>query len=231
MSNSIRDTCPHPSNPRRDNNLWLQLWKDRQQDDFHLLAANPLLIRFWPTLKACRCQRILVPLCGKSMDMVWLSEQGYEVIGIELSPIAVKAFFAENRLKAKRQRIGNFVRWRAGNISIWCGDYFSMTAKQLGQIDAVLDRAALTALASETRKAYIDQLVKLTESDTRIMLFTLEVIDKATDQSAKPIDKELTELCKDSYTIKLLYSEIIPKDRGNRSELIDEYLKVYQLRR
>jgi Thiopurine S-methyltransferase (TPMT). len=35
---------------------------------------------------------VLVPLCGKSLDMDWLLDAGYKVFGIELSNIAIQAF-------------------------------------------------------------------------------------------------------------------------------------------
>ena len=41
---------------------------------------------------------ILVTWCGKSVDMPWLCSQGYNVVGIELSAIAVRQFFEENKI-------------------------------------------------------------------------------------------------------------------------------------
>lgn len=117
----------------RDNPLWLQLWHDQQSDEFHQVSFNKYLTRFWPTLNIPFGSRIFVPLCGKSLDMLWLAKQGYQVIGVELSPIAVKAFFKENRLQPAKQRLADFTLWRHGNISILCGDYFSLSPIQLGK--------------------------------------------------------------------------------------------------
>jgi len=38
-----------------------------------------------------------VPLCGKSLNLLRLAEQGHEIIGVELRSIAVQAFFRERR--------------------------------------------------------------------------------------------------------------------------------------
>ena len=106
---------------------------------------------------------MFVPLCGKSLDMIWLAEQGYEVIGVELSPIAVKAFFNENHLRPVKRQLCDFTLWQHGNISILCGDYFSLTKGHLGHIDIVYDRAALTALPEhETQRQalHVDEEVK-----------------------------------------------------------------------
>ena len=40
----------------------------------------------------------LLPLCGKSLDLVYLYEQGYQVIGCECSELACEQFFSENKI-------------------------------------------------------------------------------------------------------------------------------------
>jgi len=217
-----------PPDPCQDNQLWLQLWRDQQQGGFHQLAVNPLLPRFWDKLDLKRSHRVLVPLCGKSLDMLWLVEQGHEVIGIELSPIAVEAFFKESQLNVKKQRIGNFVRWRARGISIWCGDFFALSSKQLGRIDAVFDRAALTALPAEIRSAYIDKLMELTQQAASILLLTVEDIAENSVQASLPVDQELDGLCEGNYSIELLHSEVVASCEQDNDELVS-HARVYQL--
>lgn len=199
---------PGLSDPRQDNPLWLQLWQD-QDIEFHQTQVNALLTRFWPTLNLPRASRILVPLCGKSLDMLWLAQQGYQVIGIELSPIATKAFFVENHLKPSKQRIGNFTRWQCGRISIWCGDLFSLNRGQLGHIDSVFDRAALTALPKAIRQKYVAQIQRLITADTSVFLLTVE--DGLPSQAAKPapadIDHEILTLYGDTFDISLCHAE------------------------
>ena len=41
---------------------------------------------------------ILVTLCGKSLDLPWLCEQGHDVVGVELSAVAAKQLFEENNI-------------------------------------------------------------------------------------------------------------------------------------
>lgn len=228
------DPYPPTRDLSRDNPLWLQLWRDNAQGDFHQLTVNALLPRFWPTLELPQGSRVLVPLCGKSLDMLWLAEQGHQVIGIELSPIAIDAFFNENHLKAKKQRLGNFIRWCAGNISIWCGDYFSLTAQQLGRINAVFDRAALTALPADIRGSYIEQLIRLTAADTTVLLLTVEDIAKDSRQASQSIDQELGKLCESNYTVRLLHTETIQVSSSyinstNQQNSNTAYAKIYQL--
>lgn len=193
----------------RDNALWLQFWRDRRTD-FHQVAVNPLLAEFWPRLNLAHGSRVFVPLCGKSLDMLWLVEQGHQVIGVELSEVAVKAFFKENRLRPVRRRVGKFTLWRSGRLSILCGDYFALTTAELGQIDTVYDRAALTALPEEIRGPYVSQLRRIVSETATILLLTVEdfemepVIAESDDISA-----EIVELYGSDFAIELSHVQRI----------------------
>lgn len=215
----------------RDNHLWLKLWRDRRAD-FHQKTVNRYLARFWPNLARPQGSRVFVPLCGKSLDMIWLAEQGHEVIGVELSPIAVRAFFRENRLQPSRRRIGDFTLWEHGRISILCGDYFSLDKADLGQVDTVYDRAALTALPEDVRRLYVAHLRKIVPANAGVLLLTIE--DAAEDdplEQAIGVDKELTALYSEGFEISLKHVESVfetdpqaPKQPPRRAEY-----KVYRL--
>ena len=59
-----------------------------------------MLINHLKAINTPKNGHVFVPLCGKSVDMLWFAKQGLDVIGIELSEIAVTQFFAENDLQA-----------------------------------------------------------------------------------------------------------------------------------
>ncbi len=215
----------------RDNPLWLQFWRD-QRTDFHQQTVNQLLTRFWPTLEPVVGSRVFVPLCGKSLDMIWLAEQGHDVIGVELSPVAVKAFFRENHLKPSKRRIGDFMLWKAGRISILCGDFFSLVSADLGVIDSVYDRAALTALPEDIRKLYVAHLHLLLPIHCKVFLLTAEDVEEAENVSAAfSIDAEINALFAKDFAIDLLHVESVAEQTHvsvvQQLELT-EY-KVYQL--
>ncbi len=231
MRNAEESQVFCPPDLHQDDKQWLQLWRNQEQSSFHRLTVNPLLSRYWDTLKLKRSHRVLVPLCGKSLDIGWLAEQGHEVVGVELSPVAVEAFFRENNLSAKKQRIGNFVRWRARTISVWCGDFFSLKSTHIGRIDAVLDRAALTALPPEIRGAYIEQLMRLTGPDAQILLLTVEDTGLAESMPVQAIDQELAGLCLGNYSIRLLHSETAANDAAETRDDVTSHAKVYRLTR
>jgi thiopurine S-methyltransferase len=190
-----------------DNASWLQCWHDRQTG-FHQAVVNPLLTRFWPELGLDAASRIFVPLCGKSLDMLWLAQQGHEVIGVELSPVAVRAFFKENHLQPTRRPIGSFTLWQTGRISILCGDYFALTNTELGQIDAVYDRAALTAFPEDVRLLYVAHLKVIVPVSGQVFILTSET-PEADELPAQTLeaDTELVALYGAAFRIELIHVE------------------------
>ncbi|MBU1215003.1 MAG: thiopurine S-methyltransferase [Gammaproteobacteria bacterium] len=215
----------------QDNHLWLAFWRD-QRSDFHQSDVNPLLSKFWPDLGLPQGSRVFVPLCGKSLDMLWLAQQGHEVIGIELSPVAVEAFFSENGLLPTQQQVGAFTLWRDGKISILCGDYFALTTNELGMIDTVYDRSALTALPEEIRGLYVAQLSRLVSDTAVVFLLTVEdAAEDATMQQATGVDEEIARLYTSDFDIALTYVESVFEADPVSASLPDiraEY-KVYRL--
>jgi thiopurine S-methyltransferase len=117
---------------------------------------------------------VLVPLCGKSLDMVWLAGEGHRVIGVEISPIAVEAFFRENALCPERTERPGFGVWRQDAIELWQGDFFDLAPEDLAQVDAIYDRASLIAMPTDMREPYAAHLMRVVPSDTPILLVTLE---------------------------------------------------------
>ena len=82
------------------NEFWHQKWESNQIG-FNQEQPNELLIQYFATLNLKAGDRVLAPLCGKSIDMLWLASQGVDVIGVELSSIACEAFFSENNIPVK----------------------------------------------------------------------------------------------------------------------------------
>lgn len=140
--------------------FWHERWR-QNQIGFHQGEVNPYLEKFWAKLGLSAPARILVPLCGKSLDLVWLQQQGYQVEGVELSELAVRAFFEEQGLTPRRHKQGDWDVWESDGVRLWCGDFFQLDAATLGPIDAVYDRAALIALPAPMRQQYVRHIQSL----------------------------------------------------------------------
>lgn len=187
--------------------FWRQRW-EQNQIGFHSDEINPHLQRFWPTLAVKPGSRVFVPLCGKSNDMLWLLAQGYQVVGAELSPMAVDAFFAENNLQPGVRRQGQFSIHAIDGLQIYCGDYFELNSAELGPVDAVYDRAALVALPPEMRMDYVAHLSTLLEPEQQILLVSFEYPQHEMPGPPFSVPNEEIELLYRNWcTVDLLTSE------------------------
>ena len=160
--------------------FWHERWQ-QMQIGFHQSDTNPLLRKHWPALCLPRNSAVFVPLCGKSLDMVWLAGQGHHVIGVELSQIAVDGFFEDVGIDPDTRSEAGFTIKTAGPYQLWCGDFFSLPQSLLGGISAIYDRASLIALPPEMRRRYAEKLTELSPAAARTLLITLEY-----DQSRLP---------------------------------------------
>lgn len=157
--------------------FWHQRWENADIG-FHEPRPLPLLCKYWPSMPLAPGARVFVPLCGKSLDMTWLAEQGHDVLGVELSSLAVEAFFAEHALVPEifETRYGRHsaADWRGQRIELICGDVFALDAEALSACDAFYDRAALVALPPDLRERYVTLLDGALPSRCSGLLITLE---------------------------------------------------------
>lgn len=156
-----------------DAQFWHERWENNQIG-FHQPEGNTALRRHAQRFGSLAGRRVFVPLCGKSVDMLWLAAQGAEVIGVELSGRAIGDFFEAQRLTPTRQQHGRLECFRAGPFTLWCGDFFDLERPvHLGQVQAVYDRAALVALPQAMRARYAPRLLELAGAAC-ILLITLD---------------------------------------------------------
>jgi thiopurine S-methyltransferase len=150
---------------------WLERWQ-AGHIGFHRTDVNPRLAQYHARVLG-QCVRVLVPLCGKSVDLEWLVVQGHEVVGIELSELAARAFFTERGFEPERRSEGAFIAYSHGGVKILVGDFFAATPTEQGSFDGVYDRAALIALPEEMRERYVSRLRTLLTPKARVLLLTL----------------------------------------------------------
>jgi thiopurine S-methyltransferase len=213
--------------------FWLSRW---QQNDigWHHEEFNPHLLGFWDKLQVPSGGRILVPLCGKTRDMVWLAERDYRILGIEISPIAVSAFFAERGLEPRISEGERFSRWHAGPYEILCGDLFLLEQEDLQPIDAVYDRASLVALDREQRKAYAGLLGRLLPKECSVLLVAMDYPQHEMQGPPYSVTEgEVGELFSSAFEIDLLDSLDLMKhtDRYQNRGLSRMSEQIYRLKK
>ncbi len=150
---------------------WLERWRVGRIG-WHEEGGNASLRKYW----RAEGRRVLVPMCGKTVDMLWLEEQGNSVVGVELSDIAARAFFEENNLSytIRKGKLPAYVA-EERNITIYCGDLFDFD--EPGH-DGWYDRGAFVATPAEQRPAYAKHIDALLVPDAYKLLITLEYDDE-----------------------------------------------------
>jgi len=212
--------------------FWHERWEANQLG-FHQAEVNSLLREHWPKLGVPKGASVFVPLCGKSLDMVWLRAAGHPVVGVEISPIAIRDFFAEAGIEstsaaspkvattarddthvlgdvpgnAPSEAFDPLIRSSGGGFDLYCGDFFALEAVQLADVRAVYDRASLIALPPEMRMRYAKHLARVLPEAVTILLITIEYDQsrmKGPPHSVAP--DEVEQLFGESFEIECLWS-------------------------
>jgi len=155
----------------------MNLWESRWQEDrigFHLKEVNPYLMRFSDQLLHQNPGRVFVPLCGKTLDLCWLTTKTKKVIGVELVSKAVQNFFAENNIDYLLQQDETLQKFSSKSIDIYLGDFFDLNPEQTSSFKAIYERASIVAIEKPERREYVDHLISFLDPAGRILLITLE---------------------------------------------------------
>ena len=153
--------------------FWHNRWR-KGQIGFHQSAVDGHLRQHWPELKLADNDRVFAPLCGKSLDLLWLRERGHSVVGVELSAVALESLCMEHGIAARRRILDEFDVYEAPHLKLYRGDFFSLTRTLLGSVSAIYDRAALIAWPPEQRAAYVSHITALTLPGTQTLLIAME---------------------------------------------------------
>jgi len=152
-----------------ENNLWLERW-EKKEIGFNQNEVNNFMVKYFKQLNLEAGSKVLVPLCGKTIDISWLLSQGFIVTGIELSETAVIELFEELNVTASISHLGEITLYRTHNLTVLVGDIFKVTAEMLGDIDAIYDRAAIVALTKALRVEYTAHLRAISNNAPQLLL-------------------------------------------------------------
>ena len=150
--------------------FWLERWEEGRTP-WHEGAINAALMCHVDCLELQPGETVFVPLCGKSEDMWWLQTQGFEVLGVDLSPIAGRTFLEAHGVEFTETRHQRHTVLDSPGFRLFAGDFFALAASDLAGVRAVYDRAALVALPPDVRQRYAQRLCEL--CDAPILLVCL----------------------------------------------------------
>lgn len=184
-----------------EHDFWHNKWESNQIG-FHNDAINPLLTRHVNLLKTRPEARVFVPLCGKSLDMAWLRDNKLQVVGAELSEIAVVQFFEELGEQPSVTLLDNHKLYSIPGIDIYQGDFFTLDT--IGPVDSVYDRAAFVAMPSEMREQYAEQVARLSNQAPQLLI-TLAYDQSLVQGPPFSIDEsEVNNRYSNTFTVSLI---------------------------
>lgn len=189
-----------------DKEFWSNAWNERQIG-FHQSEINKNLRQFSSLFGQKSGDSILVPLCGKTLDMIYLQQLNFKIDGVEIVEQAIKEFFSENNLIPKISNEKNFTRYSHDDYSLYLGDFHQFENLNK-KYKFVYDRASMIALPPELRKNHAQSLKNLTLSGSKILLITLEYDqEKVPGPPFSVLKSEVEILFNDSFIIQELKSE------------------------
>lgn len=194
--------------------FWHKKWQECDIG-FHNSDANPLLVKHFPALGLATGSRVFLPLCGKTLDIHWLLAQGFQVVGAELSAIAIEQLFDELGVIPEITQLEKLQHYRAPNIDIFVGDIFNVSARLLGQVDGIYDRAALVALPVDMRTLYTSHLKAITHNAKQLMICFVYDQSQLAGPPFSISDEEVKAHYSSDYTLALIEStEVAGKLKG-----------------
>mmetsp|Transcript_12342 Transcript_12342/g.30976 ORF Transcript_12342/g.30976 Transcript_12342/m.30976 type:complete len:319 (+) Transcript_12342:68-1024(+) len=193
---------PELALPRHERAVWLgggdiktEFWAEKWQKNeigFHLSDVHPQLVKYGNLMLEDGVsapyfpKRILIPLCGKTLDMPFLVSQGHDVTGVELIRDAMDDFVKENGVTnapPETTKGGMLVaeiplkqaKGKEGaGLRFVIGDFFKFSNEVHGTYQACFDRGSLVAIDPSLRGKYADVLSKVMVKGSRVLLVTVE---------------------------------------------------------
>jgi len=172
---------------------------------FHLSTANPNLVKFHgKEFNPPKDMPILLPLCGKTIDLQWLLSAGHQcVVGVEgiqqgieelrdemlndlrcisVSPGLIWTTASEGKewFHTNASSNTNSIEEPKGDasISIVCTDFFEISPTTFGVqspcFAAVYDRGAIVAVPPQSRHQYVDVIDSLLIPGGQILMVTVD---------------------------------------------------------
>lgn len=212
-----------------DAQFWINAWNEGRTG-FHLEKYNPKLLEFFPRLNPQVGQKVLVPLCGKTKDMLWLHENKLHVHGVELHQHAVESFFSENKLTPEIKSDETFTHFSYQNMIVSSGDFFKLDEKNI--YDYIYDRASLVALPQSMRDEYVNVVTRALKPHGQYLLIVYDYDQNEMQGPPFSISEdEIYRLYKNEFSIELLKSEELTEGNSRLSAVKSMKEKVYLLRK
>lgn len=209
-----------------DPSFWHRRW-EKNEIGFHGNTPHPMLVAHFDALSVPEGGRVFVPLCGKTLDIHWLLAQGHPVVGAELSRQAIEQLFSELGVEPTITESGRHTRFSADGIDILVGDVFTLTADDIGPVDALYDRAALVALPQAMRQRYAPHVTALAKGAPQLLICFEYDQSKIDGPPFSVTPEECREHYQGGYDLRLLSHEPVP---GGLKGICEAFESVWLLK-
>ena len=204
---------------------WLKRWENNDIE-WQRDTVNKFLIKYIDELTSGRSNlRVFVPLCGKTIDMLWLADQGHSVVGVEVAKLGIESFFEENSLTFSVEKVKlaaavdlvDVYKCVEKQITIFCCDLFALTEEDVGgRFDAIWDRGSLSTMqpaVGNRGKRYTKKMRSLLAADGRQLLEShYYEMDRGIRPPASIPDELRNEIFGEDFIIKKLEVEKLGED-------------------
>ena len=123
--------------------------------------------------------KCLVPLCGCSLDMVYLYNQGFTVMGIDFVELSIKKLMeaTNNKFKMSKKTINDdYSVYESEDhcLKVFIGDFFKLTPEILGgKVDCIWDQRSLVEINKSFRNKYADVIKRIVDKDFGYLLLDI----------------------------------------------------------
>lgn len=196
-----------------EHSFWHSKWQ-KNEIGFHEPKGNALLVKYASFLlgdetSQASLKRIFVPLCGKTRDIGWLLSQGCDVVGAELSELAIIQLFEELDVEPTVTTTVNGKIYAKDSLTIYVGDIFKLTPTDLGEVTGIYDRAALVALPSPLREQYAAHLMAITQCAPQLIISFEYDQNEMAGPPFSVNEDTVSSLYSDNYTINRLERSVL----------------------
>lgn len=161
--------------------FWSSNFYDQGRTPWHKQEFHPKLkanLALFP--KTDVPKRFLLPLCGKSVDLIHLYNHcsNWTILGVEFVERGCRSFFQEQNLEFDLEEIQSdlkIFKSKDGRLQMFCGDFFKMKPDMIGgTVDYVWDRGSLVAISPDKREKYLQVVSGLLSAKYVYLLSTVE---------------------------------------------------------
>ena len=215
----------------------LSYWQSRWQKGnigWHMDTVYPLLPQICNHLGINSDARVLVPLCGKSLDLLWLADHCDTVTGVDISQKALQHLMQQHHESFVKDTSHGFSIYRSDSLVLWEGDFTKLPPEQIPTQHLIYDKASIIALPAEKREHHAEKVIELSDPNTQIVIQTFEYNQSEMTGPPFSVDtQELKRLFGHRFKLKCLHEQSKLKElqkfmrRGLSSYLTE---KVFHLK-